>query len=216
MSTSEVFRCVVSYTIGDGSTVSFWRDRWCAQLSLQSMFPHLFNAVVRKNHRVWEFSGTNGWRWHKILQGFMSGSSADDESILALKELLCTITLSDVGDAARWRWSNSEVFTVKSMYNFIQKGGISETKFVMLWRIKISLKVKILGWLVLMKKVLTWDNLVKRGWSGEITCPLCLDESEIIDYLFWNCYVSRAVGMFIAKQRLPKGLYVCRQPLKRL
>nr|CAD1824142.1 unnamed protein product [Ananas comosus var. bracteatus] len=119
LSTGEIFRCGVSYTIGDGRLVSFWRERWCAQLSLQSMFPHLFNAVAKKNQRVREFAGTDGWRWQGILLGFTAQSTADQDSILALKGLVSAFYLSALGDEARWRWCNSGIFTVKSLYNFI-------------------------------------------------------------------------------------------------
>lgn len=132
MSTSEIFRCEVSYTIGDGNSVSFWKDRWCAQISLQSMFLHIFNAVVMKNQRVGKFIGTDGSRWQRILQGFTAYSTTDDDSIVALKDLVNTCNLSELGDETIWRWCNSGVFTVKSLYNFMQNGGVTETKFVMI------------------------------------------------------------------------------------
>nr|CAD1822879.1 unnamed protein product [Ananas comosus var. bracteatus] len=157
------------------------------------MFPQLFNTVAGKNRRVREFAGTDGWRWHSILQEFTAHSTADQDSILALKDLVSTFNLSARGDEARWRWCNSGIFTVKSLYNFIQKGGVTETRFLLLWKNKLPLKVKIFGWLVLLKKVLTRDNLAKRGWSGVDTCSLCLDEAETIEHLFMNCYVTRAL-----------------------
>lgn len=173
--------------------MSFWLDRWCGQISLRAWVPLIYNAVVFKNQRVRDYYSSNGSLWHKILQRPTSGPPPDQESILQLKDLLYTITLTDNGDEAIWSWSNSDLFSVKSMYNFLQERGVKERRFAQLWSVKAPLKVKIFGWLVLLQKVLSKDNLVKRGWSGKISCVLCQDEPETIDHLFLNCYFSRTL-----------------------
>nr|CAD1840453.1 unnamed protein product [Ananas comosus var. bracteatus] len=45
----------------------------------------------------------------------------------------------------------------------------------------------------LVPKVLTKDNLAKRGWLGVAACTLCLDEAETVDHLFLTCDVTRAL-----------------------
>lgn len=97
---------------------------------LQSLFSRIFNKVASKDHRVRDCYGRNGWRWHKILQGFAPGSRSDSESILELKELLANITLMDNRDEAGWRWNLTEIFTVKSIYNFLQDSGVHERRFI--------------------------------------------------------------------------------------
>nr|CAD1842587.1 unnamed protein product [Ananas comosus var. bracteatus] len=156
----------------------------------------------RKNHRVRDAYNALGWRWESILQGFRPASTADEESILALIEIVDTVTLSESEDVVTWRWTTSEVFTVKSLYYFLQEGGVTATHFARLWKTKTPLKVKIFGWLVLLRKVLTKDNLSKRGWSGEVTCALCLDEPESIDHLFLNCYMTHELlGCLLPNKR---------------
>lgn len=51
LSTSDIVKCGISYTIGDSCSVSFWMDRWSSQLSLRSRFPQIFSVAVFKNHR---------------------------------------------------------------------------------------------------------------------------------------------------------------------
>lgn len=97
--------------------------------------------------------------------------------------MICTVTLANNGDEVRWRWSHVEAFTVKSLYTFLQDSGVTETKLVPIWKIKIPLKVKFFCWLVVRRKVLMKDNLLKRGWLGADTCDLCLDESENVNHL---------------------------------
>lgn len=59
-----------------------------------------------------------------------------------------------------WRLNHFITFcrTVESIY---------DRSFSQLWKIKTSLKVKIFSWLVLKQRVLTRDNRLKRGWTGE-------------------------------------------------
>nr|CAD1839887.1 unnamed protein product [Ananas comosus var. bracteatus] len=40
----------------------------------------------------------NGWRWHRILLGFTPRSTADEDAIAELRDLLSTVTLTNNGD----------------------------------------------------------------------------------------------------------------------
>lgn len=71
--------------------------------------------------------------------------------------------------------------------------GVHNSFFAQIWKIKAPLKVKIFVWIVLHRKVLTVDNLRKRGWSGEESCVFCLDVSETVDHLFVECQCIKAL-----------------------
>ncbi len=60
-------------------------------------------------------------------------------------------------------------------------------RFVQLWKLKLPLKVKIVVWLVLRRRVLTADLLLKKGWSGAGRCVLCLGPIETADHFFVGC-----------------------------
>nr|CAD1821369.1 unnamed protein product [Ananas comosus var. bracteatus] len=60
-----------------------------------------------------------------------------------------------------------------------------------IWRIRIPLKVKVFYWLVLRKRHLTADSLLKRGWIGNTSCVLCGMEEETMDHLFARCVFFR-------------------------
>ncbi len=97
------------------------------------------------------------------------------------------ISTRDDLDKIRWRWDTSGRFSVKSLYCFLQNGGVADRRFVHLWKIRAPLKVKIFVWLVLGKRVLTADNLLKRGWNGEGRCTFCADGNETGEHLFLTC-----------------------------
>nr|CAD1836467.1 unnamed protein product [Ananas comosus var. bracteatus] len=60
-----------------------------------------------------------------------------------------------------------------------------------LWRLLIPLKVKVFCWLILKKRPITADNLLKRGWTGNTTCVLCGMTEETVDHLFTQCVFTR-------------------------
>jgi hypothetical protein len=59
-----------------------------------------------------------------------------------------------------------------------------------LWRLKVSLKIKIFMWYMKKEVVLTKDNLAKRNCGGSKQCSFCLHD-ETIQHIFFDCYYTR-------------------------
>ncbi len=79
------------------------------------------------------------------------------------------------------------------MYRFLQDSGEVDNRFVQLWSLKIPLKVKTFVWLVLRRRILTRDILLKRGWSGPTNCVYCLSPVETADHLFVTCASAKTL-----------------------
>jgi hypothetical protein len=78
---------------------------------------------------------------------------------------------------------------VKSMYNAL----ITDTRVrynMVLWKMKVPLRIKIFLWYLKRGVVLTKDNLVRRNWSGNKLCVFCL-YPESIQHLFFDCHFAR-------------------------
>jgi zinc-binding in reverse transcriptase len=71
------------------------------------------------------------------------------------------------------------------MYTFLYFGGIHTLTSHLVWSLKISLKHKLFLWLTLHNKILTKDNLRKKGWLGDVTCSFCTN-SESVNHLFFT------------------------------
>ena len=55
-----------------------------------------------------------------------------------------------------------------------------------------------------MNRILTWDNLQKRGWHGPGICILCRMNEDTIHHLFLECTVSKRVFfVFLEQSGLP-------------
>jgi hypothetical protein len=47
-----------------------------------------------------------------------------------------------------------------------------------LWDWDLAPKLKLFTWLIMENKILTWDNLQHRGWSGPSIFSLCFKNPE--------------------------------------
>jgi hypothetical protein len=65
------------------------------------------------------------------------------------------------------------------------------------WKWQIPLRIKLFSWLLFENKILTWDNLSKRGFCGPSRCVLCGEEEESINHLMVYCSFSKDVWEFI-------------------
>ena len=63
--------------------------------------------------------------------------------------------------------------------------------FNSLWSSLLPCKIGCFVWLVLRNKILTWDNLQKRGKIGPGICSLCYSNEETVHHMFSRCPIWR-------------------------
>ncbi|CAI0468584.1 unnamed protein product [Linum tenue] len=71
--------------------------------------------------------------------------------------------------------------------------GSDSFPFRTVWRSEVPMKVKAFLWLVTHERILTHDNLKRRGWNLASRCALCNSEEENIDHLFRHCSFSSKI-----------------------
>lgn len=101
----------------------------------------------------------NDRKWEVILAEHAPVTALARVFVQDIQNLLSTIRLTNLKDKVSWRWAQSGLFSVRSLYTFLQDGGVKGSGLSQLWSIRTSLKVMIFAWLVLKGKVLTLDNL---------------------------------------------------------
>ena len=90
-------------------------------------------------------------------------------------------------------WTKNPVngdFTTKLGYKtwaWEQHQGEKVDWWKQLWKSKGPLNAKLTLWLTLNNKLLTWDNLQRRGWIGPNRCALCYSNEETVSHLFNLC-----------------------------
>jgi hypothetical protein len=177
--------------VGNGKMTDFWRDTWCGACSLQDKFPELFE-ICNENSLSVAGMAQRGWRlsFRRWL---------DERKQNQLRRLLDMINSFAIGredDRPKWNWEKSGSFSVKSTYKHLFSDESNEPN-KRIWRAKIPLKIKLFMWLVFQNAILTKDNLLRRGWSGDEKCMFCsCDES--ITHLFFECSMAKYVWSMVA------------------
>ena len=110
--------------------------------------------------------------------------------------------IKDAFRAAGFRWANGGDLivwagntkdgapVVKETYNDLNlatyRDQLSESFFIY-WKRRIPTKIVLFGWLVWQGRILTGDNLCKRGFMGPFRCNICCQDLESVEHLFFNC-----------------------------
>jgi hypothetical protein len=62
-----------------------------------------------------------------------------------------------------------------------------------MWKINAPPRCNLTLWLALNNKLLTMENIIKRGWNGPNWCSLCKASSETISHMFIHCSYATQV-----------------------
>ena len=96
---------------------------------------------------------------------------------------ILSVTLSDANDSFKWTLTKNSDFTMKSMYKDLMQMVTSPYKSIV-WKLKVSLKIKVFIWYIQRGVILTKDNLLKRRWKGGSKCCFCSKDETI--HLFFS------------------------------
>jgi len=102
-------------------------------------------------------------------------------------------------DILRWGYEDKGIFTTKEAYNIIIQEQINrDNLWERIWDTSNWPKVSTFLWLLGHNRILTWDNLRKRSFSGPSICYLCRQEEETTLHLMQNCQTGRKLWEKVA------------------
>ncbi|RVX19375.1 putative ribonuclease H protein [Vitis vinifera] len=184
----------VVFHLGNGQRVKFWKDKWCGDGPLCECFPSLFSMSMSKNawvSEVWNPVG-DGIGWTPLF-----ARAFNDWEIDLVERLLQKIQAFRVQreeeDRVIWTASNNGAFSVRSLYSMMEPGGLSLFPSERIWRARVPPKVAFFAWEASWGKVLTQEQLQRRGFSLANRCFLCLSEEETVDHLLLHCVKTRVL-----------------------
>jgi zinc-binding in reverse transcriptase len=156
----SIYNISINKTLANGNKAIFWEDRWISECTLSSQYPMLYELTSNKTATAAQIIRYN--RYYLIFTRPLNDIL--HEQLIKLHSSLSEITLNTSDDLILWRWSSNFLFSTNSCYNWLNYEGMVNQQFQSFWIIHIPLKIKIFLWLAKQNKVLTRDNLIKRGW----------------------------------------------------
>ncbi|KAJ9680532.1 hypothetical protein PVL29_019761 [Vitis rotundifolia] len=184
----------VSFSVGDGKRVRFWKDTWCGNTPLCEAFPSLFDFAVSKDARVadcWDAMGeVGGWN-PRFLRPFNDWEVDEVESLLRIiqgKRLN-----AELEDRMVWNVTKNGIFSVKSCFNSLDNSSAVPFPWRIIWSPFVPTKVGFFAWEASWGKVLTQDQLKRRGWNLANRCSLCCHEEETINHILIHCSKAKVL-----------------------
>jgi len=188
-----------SFVVGDETSISFWHNQWNEDGILKDLFPSLYVLAQDREASVADYQvlGTGSTVWRPI---FVRDSFDDDDTLVSFfSKLSETNPDGNISDKVRWKLESKGCFTVKSFYlkllSLDSREAMSAKSFPyhIIWRTWAPVKVSFFVWEVSHGKILTSDNLHRRGFTLANRCFLCKDDSETVDHLLLHCKIAGAL-----------------------
>ncbi|KAL6331818.1 hypothetical protein AAG906_020162 [Vitis piasezkii] len=174
----------VVFSVGNGRRVKFWKDIWWGNFALCNSFPSLYAIASSKEAWVeefWDTSGEEGVWSPRFSRPF------NDWEVEEVERLLLTIRgarlIPLMEDRMMWKVTSNGIFSVKSLYNDLSSRRAGLFPHGLIWSPSEA------SW----GKVLTMDQLKKRGWALANRCFLCCEEEESIDHILIHCFRARVL-----------------------
>jgi hypothetical protein len=135
-------------------------DRWFKECVLYRFYSLLYSIVVHPKKFV-----ANAYKSDVLTLEFrrqLVGSYLHEW--IHLHNLVGTMVLNSMeNDICIWRWHSSGLFSVHSFYKWLDFDGVVSHEYDIVCKSNIPLKIKICMLLVRKRRMLTKDQLLKRG-----------------------------------------------------
>ncbi len=142
------------------------------------------------------------------------------ESLASFMEIIYSLSLSGLGDDKPCCGAGlRKVFTVKDYYRSLCSPSSRVFPWKSIWKAKVPSRVAFFSWTAALEKILTVDNLRRRGLILVEWCCLCKQSGESVNHLLLHCsYVqelcSMVFGLFGIQWVMPysgQALFECWQ-----
>ena len=180
------------FALGDGRRINFWSDVWCGGVALCNLFPILFNLASNKEGKVadiWD-SGEGAGCWSPTFLRALNDWEL--EEMTRFLHILHDQKFRPTGeDKLMLKNVKAKGFSVKTMYKGIDVSPAFDLPHRLIWNPVAPQKIGVFAWEAVWGKVLTLDQLKRRGMTFANRCFMCEKEEEIIDHLLIHCKFAK-------------------------
>ena len=187
-----VFFQNAAFVLGDGRRINFWSDVWCGGEALSNRFPTLFNLATNKEAKVadiWDIREGDGCWSPTFLRAL---NDWEIEEMTRFLQTLHDQKLCPTGvDKLSLQNVKDRGFSVKRMYKGVDVSPAFVFPHRIVWNPVVPPKIGVFAWEAAWGKVLTLDQLKRRGMSFANRCFMCEKEEETIDHLLIHCKFAK-------------------------
>lgn len=154
-----------------------------------NLYQHTSGSELSLQH----IRGQGQGQWDLHLHSQLT-EEAQEEKEKLMQELQQVTLEGHIQDSVIWNWTLHKTFSVASFYKAMTHHPIIEDARSTIWNLKAPLRVTIFTWLMLRRKILTVDNLIRKGWQMPNRCIMCKSAQETVQHLFGTCtYITQLV-----------------------
>ncbi|CAI0554757.1 unnamed protein product [Linum tenue] len=199
MKLQSTFWKLTSIDHGNGFWTSFWFDTWVNGIRLADEFPRVCAAAEFPNSTIADYlsfsEGNVSWNI-PLLHSLRGGAERERVRLFDLLNSIPSHNSFAGPERPIWRPSPTASFSVHSAFEHFAAArfkGVENFPSKTVWHCIIPSKICIFLWLVFHKRILTIDNLKRKGISLPNRCALCKVEEESANHIFTSCGFSRQV-----------------------
>ena len=198
--------------VGNGERIRFWHDHWCGDEPLKKTFPDLFSIARDKDVAIANIMSFESGDLHWVLSFIRSVHDWALKSLTLFLDLIYATPLSGMREDILCQESPSNhKFAVKRYYRSLSPLSPILFPWKLIWKVKVPHRVAFFSWTATLGKVLTIDNLRKRGLIIQEWCCMCKRSGEDVDHLFLHCSVamelwSLVFGLFGVQWVMPRSV----------
>nr|GEZ58066.1 hypothetical protein [Tanacetum cinerariifolium] len=176
-------------SIGDGSKVFMWFDRWCNASPLYNIISarDIARAGFSLALKVCECIHGGIWSWPTDWM----------VKYHILNSILVSVLNDAKSDVLEWRNSNgtSNPFSVQLVWDSIRSRDNEVPWYNLVWFPSCIPKHAVNMWLIMKKRLKTQDTLSTWDVAAGITimCPLCETQLDSHEHLFFDCFFSQQI-----------------------
>ncbi|GJV69144.1 RNA-directed DNA polymerase, eukaryota, reverse transcriptase zinc-binding domain protein [Tanacetum coccineum] len=186
-----------SRKIGNGVHTRFWEDIWCGDQPFRLRFPRIFLLEIDRECLVANQIHLSDWS--SVLRRALRGG-AESSQFDSLLAAIGDVDLSDQRDSWKWSLHASVGFSVASVRLLVDEHTLEADNVATRWNKCIPIKVNIFLWRLGLNKLPSKINLQRKGIDvGSVLCPICQDDVESVNHLFFNCDMAKHLWDLLAK-----------------
>ena len=186
-------------SVGNGSSILFWHDRWVEAGVLKEKFPRLFSVSLQKQSYIYQMGewAENSWVWRLYWRRELYDWEQEDAHTLQDLVERSKPTYAAT-DGILWKHSQVLKYPTNLIISELWSSfapSLPKSIASIVWQKFIPPRANLVAWLAIKGKLKTGDMLLQKGIISplEASCPFCAVSVESNSHILFTCRFAWSV-----------------------